>query len=194
MRVDMSDFLIHFTKGNDLESAFENLKNIVNDCAVRGTNTSIRDGSNCVCFSEAPLSSLKSGLLSPIFYTPYSPFGVITTKDNLYALGGRHVIYQSESEFSELSPSNSWRHMKYEPPSVDFTWEREWRLKTDAYQFTPSSTQLIVPSSEWANRLIEEHADEQQWQTIKYSEVMEQELAVQYEKPFPWVVVELNNT
>lgn len=194
MRSDMSDYLIHFTKGSDFEGAFENLKSIIDSQSVHGTNGTIKDDSNCVCFSEAPLSSLKSGLLSPSFYSPYSPFGVITTKQHIFGLGGRQVIYQPESEFPQLASSNSWRHMRYEPPHVDFTWEREWRLKTEAYEFSPSNTRIIVPSASWSQRLIEEHEDEQQWQTLQYSQIMDEDLAVQYEESFPWVVVELNNT
>ncbi|MFL7867929.1 MAG: hypothetical protein AB8I58_03820 [Anaerolineales bacterium] len=190
----MSDFQIHFTKGSDLEEAYQNLKSIVDGRAVSGTNFKVRDDSNCVCFSEAPLSSLKSGLFNPSFYSPYSPFGIITTKQHIHTLGGRYVIYQPESEFSQLAPANQWRHVRYEPPSIDFTWEREWRLKTEAYEFLPSNTKIIVPSETWAQRLIGEYDDEQEWQTIQYSQVMEEELAKQYEEPFPWKVVELSNT
>ena len=194
MREDMSDLLIHFTKGNNLEDAYLNLKSIITDQIVHGHNRKIKDGSHCVCFSEAPLSSLKSGLLNPSFYSPYSPFGLITTKENIFALGGRPVIYQPESEFRQLSNNNSWRHMRYEPPGIDFTWEREWRLKTMGYNFKPINTQIIVPDSTWIQRLIEEHNDEQQWQTLQYSQIMDYLIAIQYEEPFPWVIVELNST
>ncbi|QDO84495.1 hypothetical protein FM037_16395 [Shewanella psychropiezotolerans] len=194
MREDMSDFLIHFTKGEDIEAAYQNLRSIIDQSVVYGSNAKIRDGSNCVCFSEAPISSLKSGLLNPFFYSPYSPFGIITTKEHIYGQGGRPVIYQSEAEFHHLSFGNSWRHMCYEPPAVDFTWEREWRVKTDGYHFHPGNTQIIVPDDSWAQRLIEEHDAEQQWQTLQYSQIMDELLAMQYEEPFPWVVIELENT
>jgi hypothetical protein len=80
MREDMSDFLIHFTKGESKETAYQNLKSIIEQQRVNGFNSLIRDGSECVCFSEAPLSSLKSGLLNPSFYSCYSPFGILTNK------------------------------------------------------------------------------------------------------------------
>lgn len=191
MREDMSDYLIHFTKGDDLEGAFQNLNSIVNECVVYGSSTKIRDGSNCVCFSEAPLSSLKSGLLNPSFYSPYSPFGIITTKEHIFSQGGRPAIYQAESEFHQLTANNSWRHMRYEPPDVDFTWEREWRLKTDGYHFQPDNTQIIVQNNAWTRRLTEEHDAKQQWQTLQYSQIMDELLAIQYQDSFPWVIVEL---
>ncbi len=194
MREDMSDFLIHFTKGEDMEGAYQNLKSIIDQTVVHGSSAKIRDGSKCVCFSEAPHSSLKNGLSNPSFYSPYSPFGIMTTKEYIYNLGGRPVIYQPESEFSQLSVYNSWRHMRFELPGIDFTWEREWRIKTDGYRFHPRNTQVIVPDNSWAQRLIGEHDAEQQWLTLQYSQIMDELLVIQYEEPFPWIVVELNNT
>lgn len=194
MREDISDFLIHFTKGDDLEHAYHNLKSIIEQRVIHGSNAKIRDGSSCICFSEAPLSSLKNGLLNPSFYSRYSPFGIITTKENLFSLGGRPVVYQSELEFHHLSDNNAWKHMRYEPPSIDFTWEREWRLKADSYHLHPINTQIIVPDNSWAQRLIREHETEQQWQTLQYSQIMDELLAIQYEEQFPWVIIELNNT
>lgn len=194
MREDMSDILIHFTKGENEEDAYQNLLSIIGQCEVHGSRKKIRDGSLCVCFSEAPMSSLRSGLLNPSFYTPYSPFGIYTTKEHIFALGGRPVIYQPESDYSLLSEENSWRHMRYEPPSIDFTWEREWRIKTEGYRFDPSTTQIIIPNHIWASRLINEHEEQQRWQTIQYSQIMDELLAIQYEEPFPWVIAELNNT
>lgn len=194
MREDMTDYLIHFTKGEDLERAYQNLKSIIDQSVVYGANAKIRDGSNCVCFSETPISSIKTGLLNPSFYSPYSPFGIMTTKENIYNLGGRPVIYQAEAEFHQLSADNSWRHMRYEPPEIDFTWEREWRLKADGYYFQPDNTQIIVPDNTWGERLVGEHESDQQWHIIQYSQIMDEMLAMQYyEEPFPWVVIELNN-
>lgn len=194
MREDMSDFLIHFTKGDGLEGAYQNLNSIIDECVVHGSSTKIRDGSSCVCFSEAPLSSLKNGLLNPSFYSPYSPFGIITTKEHIFSLGGRPVIYQPESEFSQLSDDNSWRHMRYDPNGVDFTWEREWRLKIGHYNICPTNTRIIVPNNEWAQRLIEEHGAEQKWQTLQYSQIMDELLAIQYEESFSWVIHALNTS
>lgn len=194
MRADLSEYLIHFTKGDSLEDSFENLKNIVKHQRVYGSNRKIRDGSNCVCFSEAPISSLPTGLLNPSFYSPYSPFGIMSTKERLFSLGGRPVIYQPENEFAHLDDSNSWRHCRYEPPKIDFTWEREWRLKTESYDFSPYDTQIILPNAAWSFRLTQEHAEDQQWQTIQYSQIMDELIAQQYEEPFVWTIIELNNT
>lgn len=192
MRSDISELLVHFTKGSDFEEAYQNLKNILLDAKLCGSSNKIRDGSNCICFSEAPYTGLKNGLVNPSFYSPYSPFGVIVRKEEVYRLGGRPVIYQSEGEFGELTQKNSWRHVRFEPPAIDFTWEREWRLKLDEFCVHPGNTQVLVPDASWSARLIGEHNEGQAWQTLQYSQIMDSLLAVQYEDPFPWFVVELN--
>ncbi len=192
MRNDISDYLIHFTKGCNEEEAYQNLKSIIESCKIFGSKDKIRDKSRCVCFTEVPLSNLQSGLLNPSLYSRYSPFGILTTKEYIFSLGGRPVIYQSESEFGELTESNSWRHMRYEPPKIDFTWEREWRLKTRAFSFNPSIIKIIVPDNRWYQRLINEHDEDQMWQTLQLSQVLDESIAIQYEERFPWLVIELS--
>ena len=59
MREDMPDFLIHFTKGENIEDAYQNLKNIIDESVVHGSTLKIRGGSECVFFSEAPFRVLK---------------------------------------------------------------------------------------------------------------------------------------
>ncbi|WP_075989675.1 hypothetical protein [Vibrio fluvialis] len=194
MRDDISEMLVHFTKGKDWDEAYKNLVSIISQFEVYGSNNKIKDGSRCVCFSEAPVSSLQNGLINHSLYSPYSPFGIITKKEYVFSLGGRPVIYQKEEEFDQLTEGNSWRHMRYEPPNIDFMWEREWRIKADSFQITPEICKIVVPNSEWADRLICEHECEQKWQTIQFSQIMDELLAMQYEEPFPWTIVTLQST
>ncbi|BCL70231.1 hypothetical protein TUMSATVNIG1_21910 [Vibrio nigripulchritudo] len=188
MRDDISEMLVHFTKGKDMGEAFENLIHIVSQLAIYGSNNKIKDGSRCVCFSETPVSSLKNGLINNEQYSPYSPFGIMTNKEHVFALGGRPVIYQHEDEFEQLTRENSWRHMRYEPPYIDFTWEREWRIKTDRFKVNPEVCKIIVPDIDWAKLLKHKHKCEQRWQTIQFSQIMDDTLASQYEEPFPWSI------
>ncbi len=196
MRDDISQRLIHFTKGDSYEDAYQNLKNIISEQKIYGSNAGgiIKGNAKCVCFSETPLPFLKGGLLNPSFYSQYSPFGVMTSKEHIYNLGGRHVIYQSDSELSQLNDENSWRHMRYEPPDIDLTWEREWRLKTDSFKFESNSAQIVVLDKSWEERLIEEHNQEQQWQTIQLSLIMDELEAVYYEEDCPWKIIRLNTS
>ena len=79
-----------------------------------------------------------------------------------FSRGGRPVIYQSEQEYFLLHDSANWRHVTYDPNVtgfVDFTWEREWRLKASHIDLDPSFATLLVPTSECENRLISRFYD-----------------------------------
>ena len=190
-RTDISKYLIHFTKGANLESAFEILKKIIDDKRLLGSNTWIRGGYNCVCFSEAPLTSLNDGLVNPDFYSQYSPFGIMVEKKWLFERGGRPVIYQPEEEFDLLPEIHKWRHMRYEPhknPPIDFSWEREWRINCDALMFDHSMASIVVQSSDWANRLLYEHERKQEWKQIGYDLIFDEDFSQNFYEPFVWNV------
>lgn len=156
-RSDISNYLVHFTKGKDYVDAFKNLISIISDMALRGGDGMIKGGHNCVCFSEAPLSAIKNGLVNHDYYSKYSPFGIMVSKKWLFQQGGRPVIYQREGEYSELG-SNSWRHVTYDitlDSPIDFTWEREWRIQTEQLQISETISTIILPNNEWANSLVE---------------------------------------
>ena len=82
----------------------------------------------------------------------------MVSKEWLYSQGGRPVVYQAESEFENLSEDVRYRHVRYEPQyNIDWTWEREWRIKTNEIVLDPGQTTLIVPNRSWITRLKEEH-------------------------------------
>jgi hypothetical protein len=77
----------------------------------------------------------------------YAPLGVMVDKRWLYERGGRPVIYQSHAEFDELPESKQHLHVRYEPDQgIDYSWEREWRIKTDSLELDPEQTTIVVPS------------------------------------------------
>ena len=126
-RVDISKYLIHFTKGQNLKDAFNNLTSIVNSFTIIGSKNLIKGSFNCICFSEVPLGCITNGLINDEYYSKYSPFGIMVRKDWLFYFGGRPVIYQTEEEYDLLGEEAKWRHVTYNPlldPPVDFTWER----------------------------------------------------------------------
>jgi len=193
-RPDISDRLVHFTRGEALEDAFSNLCQIVDQRTLRGGGTHIKGGYTCVCFTEAPLASLQGGLVNPAAYSRYSPFGVVFDKSWVFASGGRPVIYQPDNEFDALSPAHRWRHMRYEPtatPPIDFSWEREWRLATPALAFDPAHAGIVLPVGDWADRLMDAHNEQQAWRIYEYSQVLEMDLAEQYREAFGWRIFEL---
>ena len=116
-------------------------------------------------------------------------------KRHVYAMGGRPVIYQADEEYASLPDSHKWRHVKYEPsatPPIDWTWEREWRLRCDHMDFTPTEAVLVVPTRDYAQRLYSEHEAGQDIQVVQYSQVMDELLAIQYRQSFPWRIAVLH--
>src|SRR5205823_10746783 len=114
-------------------------------------------------------------LVNPTNFSRYAPFGLMFEKKWIFEKGGRPVIYQPESEFRELSDSHKWRHMRYEPNGahpIDFTWEREWRIKCHALPFQPSDMAILVPTKDWAYELIREHEDEHDYDVAMYALVL----------------------
>lgn len=195
-RPDLSDQLIHFTQGATPEAAYERLCEILASERLIGSDHLISGRYRCVCFTEAPLAALTEGLLSTWDYSRYAPFGLIFDKRYLFARGARPVIYQPAAEFDALRETHRWRHMTYGRVGdrfVDFTWEREWRLKTDALPFDPSYAGLVVPDAGWRNRMLADHNLDQDWRVLAYSQIMESSLAEQLRDPFPWALTSLRD-
>lgn len=194
-RKDISNQLIHFTKGETLESAYENICSIINQRRLIGGNGAIKGGHKCVCFSEAPLQALGNGLLNSSAYTRYSPFGILFEKKWIFDQGGRPVIYQSDSEYDALPDTHKWRHVRYEPNAedpIDFTWEREWRIPTEELTINHLVAVVVVPTHDWVKQLEAKHESDQDFKIRQYSQIMEEELAMQYRDRFDWRIHVLN--
>lgn len=190
----MSPHLVHFTKGAE-EEAFGTLRAIVAERRILGTINCIKGQHRCVCFTEAPLWSARDGLVNPSAYQRYAPFGVMFEKTHIYALGGRPAIYETDAEYDSLPESHKWRHVIYEPIGalpIDWTWEREWRLRIDELGFSPNEAVLVVPRREFANRLRDDHQAEQDLQVLQYSQIMDELLAELHRESHPWRIAILN--
>jgi len=193
-RKDISDKLIHFTKEENEEETYRLLCRIVKEKRILGTSEKIKGGYKCVCFTEAPLLSLQDGLVNPDAYSRYSPFGIIFDKRWIFAQGGRPVIYQTNEEFALLPEELRWRHVRYEPngnPSIDFSWEREWRIRCDFLPIDPTYAGIVVLSDEWGQRMMSEHEAEQDFIILQYSQVLDEDIAEQYRESFPWRIYTL---
>lgn len=193
-RSDISDKLIHFTSGVTTEDAFARFQEIVDQRRLIAGNAKIRGRFHCVCFTEAPLASLREGLVNRNAYSRYSPFGVLFEKAYIFRNGGRPVIYQSDAEYDQMPDSLKWRHVRYEPnadPPVDFSWEREWRIRTNALPFEPALAGLVVPDGDWLQRLAEAHDEQQAWRVHEYAMVLNHTLAELHREPFEWDVFRL---
>lgn len=200
-RPDLSPNLVHFTKGESFEEAFQKLRLIIKDQYLFGSTNLIKGQHPCVCFTEAPLCTVVNGLANSFAHERYKPFGIMFTKSHIFALGGRPVIYQTNEEYAYLPDSHNWRHVTYEPCAsnpIDWTWEREWRLKCEFINFTPLDAELLVPTKDYANRLYldykAQHDLEQDMLVYQYSQIMQDSFAIQYREPFslPWRITVLH--
>jgi hypothetical protein len=196
-RPDISPYLVHFTSGESHDNAFIRLRKIISDRRLIAGSRFIKGDYPCVCFSEAPLTNLKSGLVNKDYYSRYSPFGIVVSKQWLFAQGGRPVIYQSAEEYSPLPETHRWRHVRYQPGDsdevIDFTWEREWRIKCDYLAFDQSTAKVVVLNQSWADRLISEHDKEEDYRSMEYRIIFDDEVIVEaYRNPFQWTVLTLS--
>jgi hypothetical protein len=157
LRDDLSARLVHLTRGDTLTAAVSFFQ-IVRERRLVGGTTDIRGGFRCVCFSEAPIGKLAHLLADPsVEAMRYKPFGVMVDKAWLFAQGGRPVIYQPEAEYPLLHESQRYRHVRYEPPDTDFTWEREWRVRVDELPLDPDAVTLVVPTRVWERWFQRDH-------------------------------------
>ncbi len=180
--------MIHFTKAATYEDALRALLTIVGEGHLAGGTGMIRGGYRCVCFTEAPLPAIASGLVNTDLFTRYSPFGLMFSKRWLYELGGRPVIYQSDAEFHQMPEGTRWRHVRYEPaavPPVDFTWEREWRVQCDELQFSAGQVALVVPNHEWREFALRIWDYQQALEAETYSTVLDNLALQQMQEPCP---------
>jgi hypothetical protein len=188
-RDDLSNKLIHFTKGTDQEASNVFLT-IIRESRLLGGNSFIKGGYNCVCFTESPIGKLAHILANRKLYNfDYAPFGVMVDKLWLWNQGGRPVIYQSESEYAYLHEAQRYRHKRYEPDKgIDFTWEREWRIQTQELRLEPSATSIIVPNRTWADWLLEMHINDMR-QTVS---IMGEDGCFYVDK-YPWHFIALSD-
>lgn len=139
LRPDISDWVVHFTKGSWAEGR----------AALTGIlEKGLEDRGRGICFTESPIAHFAN--LFSVF-EPYgrramlAPFGLAVKKQWLFERGGRPVIYLREDERKYLQPEVDFLFEPYAPGELDFTWLREWRVKTECLVLSPADTVLIFP-------------------------------------------------
>ena len=159
--LDMSDFVVHFTRPDDGRSGYQNSLSILGGGRIdalnpfgSATNLPLGDTQDCVCFSEIPLGYLNR------LVSRRSRFGVGFHRSTLIERGGGRVWYldpytPQSAAFREMvrlamvggvDPDDEiWRLT----PFVDqlaanyrFEWEREWRCVGN-FDFSPDEVAFI---------------------------------------------------
>ena len=85
-RIDLSDSLIHWTKGEDYQSAFDVLLAIIYENRLLAGCGDIKGQYYFVCFTETPKDVFH------LVKGKYKPFGICIPKDHVYSLGGGNAL------------------------------------------------------------------------------------------------------
>ena len=140
LREDISEYLFHFTKGED---AFETLQKILDEGKLRSFNDD-----RYICFTESPITMLCGFFkyVERTYSTPtiIAPYGIGIKKDILFQKGARPVIYGTREEKKMLPEKLQWRHVNMNLPDYDFSWLREWRIKCNFIKFKPEHVIVIT--------------------------------------------------
>lgn len=143
IREDISDYLFHFTKGED---ALFILDKIINDGAIKDVNNN-----GYICFTETPIYMLENyfKFVARQYKVPkiLAPYGIGLKRDWLFNQGARPVIYGLPNEKMDLPENLRWRFVSVSPPNRDWLWLREWRINTVAVEFKPDDI-IIVTNNE----------------------------------------------
>ncbi|HVE45037.1 MAG TPA: hypothetical protein VNC84_07925 [Gammaproteobacteria bacterium] len=188
IRSDLSDWLVHCTQPMDSLTSFDVLRKILNDGVLIGNKQYIKAQCKCVCFSEAPLTKIKSLITYCGNYEcslRYAPYGIAVKKEWLFERGGRPVIYQKDEEFDITSDQHKYRHVRYDPAkNFDFTWEREWRVQCNELVLQPEITTVFVKDRNDVRLLLEEyHGHQSSWSLLGVPFIID---------IFPWGLISLD--
>lgn len=181
VRRDVGDLLFHFTRSiepNKISLSFSTgqrrymdgsassvLQKILHQEKLIGSSR-WTSGEDVVCFTEAPIQEFNSvfslvSIASSADERPrYEPYGIAVSKKWLFEQGARPVIYDDENSSSKYPEALRYRFVPYDPTNgIDYTWEREWRIKTKELNLDPKHTLVIVPTAEEAFQIVYEFAN-----------------------------------
>lgn len=148
LREDLSDYLFHFTKG---ENAFEILSKILYEGKLCDMSNN-----GYICFTETPITMLPAffNYIHQQYKVPkiIAPYGIGIKKDLLFKAGARPVIYGLPEEINELPPEMKWRFVEMNLPTYDFSWLREWRIPRRGILLKPHN--IIVITNKADERLL----------------------------------------
>ena len=164
-RTDISMGLVHLTKGNKELNSLAILMKILEEKTILGSTNKIVDGHQrgficgndpVVCFQDVPLQSLSENIYweqqlrdqTPGAPIRYAPFGLRFDKRYVFRNGGRPVIYENTTTAKNFLPEDEyWRIVKLDLENddniIDWTHEREWRIKGD-FHFQLNEVEILL--------------------------------------------------
>lgn len=169
--LDLSDYVVHFTKGGD-DAGYKTIMSILGDrVLIRGSVafgaareiSEVAESQRCVCFSEVPL-----GFLERLASRRRSSYGIIFTKQFLLEKGGAPLWYLEQGTAPQqamvalikahrsngtnpgdplwtITPLVDFPSGPTSSYKYDFRWEREWRVASDVAFIESDVAALLIP-------------------------------------------------
>ena len=110
------------------------LRGFLREGVIQGSQRMIPGERRAVCLFDLPLTELGRLLVARNRHR-YQRFGIALDKRYAFAQGSRPVVYLSLAEAKRILPTEElWRVAAIDlkrTPSVDWTFEREWRVLGD---------------------------------------------------------------
>ncbi len=161
-RADLSTSLIHLTKPNSKMPVIEVMFKILDELTLTGSAPDtgfIVGDSPAVCFQDAPVHAVcqncwfeqKLREVDKRIKKRYTPTGFLFSKQKIYNSSGRPVIYDQKNAAKEYLPESEWWRIvsfdiSKDDSFIDWTHEREWRVKGD-FQFKIKDVTLLFANS-----------------------------------------------
>lgn len=155
-RNDISAYLTHLTKPQDNLNSVEVLIKILKEKKLLGSGRSgfIKGSEKAVCFQDAPVNGIGQNVLHEERMRKefggkirYQAVGLMFPKPYIFKKGARPVIYEDKEVASNLFADVSWRvvtmNFNDRDNIVDWSHEREWRMKGD-FEFDLSYVYVVL--------------------------------------------------
>lgn len=169
-RTDLATGLVHLTKPSSKAKLIEVMYKILDECTLLGSITEkgfIVGKDRAVCFQDAPVHSVSQNCWfeqklresGEQVKKRYVPSGFLFHKQNVYKKGGRPVIYDKTADAKKYLPESEWWrivnfNIDNDKAFVDWTHEREWRVKGD-FSFRRKDVTLLFTKSATYKKFID---------------------------------------
>ena len=169
-RTDLTTGLVHLTKPSPKHKLVEMMFKILEEGTLRGSTTDkgfVVGKNRAVCFQDAPVHSVAQNCWfeqklresGEQVKKRYFPSGFLFHKQEIYKKGGRPVIYDKTVEAKKYLPETEWwRIVNFDISDdeafIDWTHEREWRIKGD-FSFKLKDVTLLFTKSSTYKSFIE---------------------------------------
>lgn len=173
-RSDISTYISHLTRKTDKKEALEVLYEILKSQKLIGSSADrgfIIGDNPAVCFQDIPLYGVSQNIFHEQLNRKelgdklrYNAVGLAFEKQYIFNNGGRPVFYEQKSIAKALLPKEEWWRivsfdLKDSDNIIDWTHEREWRIKGDL-EFELNDVVILLTKQKMYRRLIERYGTE----------------------------------